>query len=106
MQASSFFFADLQKFMLISEATTNLLFPLHWQHVYVPILPSSLMHFLDAPVPFIMGVYCQTDEDKESLDIPWEVSLSKYSISQKIVPRLFSCYEGAVTSSLLFVINS
>lgn len=28
-----------------------------WQHVYVPILPASLQHFLDAPVPFVMGLH-------------------------------------------------
>lgn len=69
------FYAELHKFMLVTEAITALLFPLHWQHVYVPILPSSLLHFLDAPVPFIMGVYCQTYEDKENLNIPCEVRL-------------------------------
>ena len=81
------FFSELHKFMLIAEAITSLLFPLHWQHVYVPILPSSLLHFLDAPVPFIMGVYCQTDEDKAALDIPCEVRNST-AISIIIAPLL------------------
>ncbi len=42
--------------MLAAECVTSLMFPLLWQHVYVPILPASLEHFLEAPVPFIMGV--------------------------------------------------
>ena len=72
------FLLELHKFMLIAEAITGLLFPLYWQHVYVPILPSSLLHFLDAPVPFIMGVYCHTEEDKALLDIPYEVRINLY----------------------------
>lgn len=42
--------------MLVSEGISAVIFPFHWQHVYVPILPASLLHFLDAPVPFIMGL--------------------------------------------------
>ena len=42
--------------MLVAEGVTALVFPFQWQHVYVPILPASLHHFLDAPVPFIMGL--------------------------------------------------
>lgn len=42
--------------MLVSECMSCLLLPFQWQHVYVPILPHSLHHFLDAPVPFLMGL--------------------------------------------------
>ena len=47
--------------MLVAESLTGLVFPFSWQHVYVPILPASLTHFLDAPVPFIMGLHHGTD---------------------------------------------
>ena len=30
--------------------------PLSWQSMFVPVLPPKLHHFLDAPVPFIVGV--------------------------------------------------
>lgn len=53
--------ADFHKLMVVSECITALLFPFSWQHVYVPILPASLYHFLDAPVPFIMGIHAQND---------------------------------------------
>lgn len=43
--------------MVVAEGTTALLFPFSWPHVYVPILPAELHHFLDAPVPFLMGMY-------------------------------------------------
>lgn len=48
--------------MLVAECMSSLLFPFTWQHVYVPILPPSLQHFLDAPVPFIMGLPAQESQ--------------------------------------------
>lgn len=53
--------ADFHKLMVVSECITALLFPFSWQHVYVPILPASLHHFLDAPVPFIMGLHAHSE---------------------------------------------
>ena len=53
-----------------------IIFPFIWQHVYVPILPPALSHFLDAPVPFLMGIYCASEEDKKNLVLPSEVSLA------------------------------
>ncbi|XP_033217393.1 DENN domain-containing protein 5B isoform X5 [Belonocnema kinseyi] len=53
--------SDFHKLMVVSECITTLLFPFSWQHVYVPILPASLYHFLDAPVPFIMGLHAQSE---------------------------------------------
>ncbi|XP_054009018.1 DENN domain-containing protein 5B isoform X2 [Hylaeus anthracinus] len=53
--------SDFHKLMVVSECITALLFPFSWQHVYVPILPASLHHFLDAPVPFIMGLHAQSE---------------------------------------------
>lgn len=60
--------------MLVAESMTAILFPFIWQHVYVPILPTALSHFLDAPVPFLMGIYCASEEDKQSLALPSEVN--------------------------------
>lgn len=54
--------SDFHKLMVVSECITALLFPFSWQHVYVPILPASLYNFLDAPVPFIMGLHTQNEE--------------------------------------------
>uniref|UniRef100_A0A914XD19 DENN domain-containing protein 5A n=1 Tax=Plectus sambesii TaxID=2011161 RepID=A0A914XD19_9BILA len=46
----------LNRLMLVAESVTALAFPFRWQHVYVPILPYSQALFLEAPVPFIMGL--------------------------------------------------
>ncbi|XP_078359146.1 DENN domain-containing protein 5B-like isoform X2 [Oculina patagonica] len=66
---------DFHKFMLVAESVTAVLFPFSWQHVYVPILPAALSHFLDAPVPFLMGIFCASEEDKKNLVLPSEASL-------------------------------
>ena len=42
--------------MLVCESTCALLYPFAWPHVYVPILPPNLENFLDAPVPYFMGL--------------------------------------------------
>eukprot|EP00730_Choanoeca_flexa_P008070 TRINITY_DN12435_c0_g2_i1.p1 TRINITY_DN12435_c0_g2~~TRINITY_DN12435_c0_g2_i1.p1 ORF type:complete len:875 (+),score=216.20 TRINITY_DN12435_c0_g2_i1:1786-4410(+) len=33
------------------------LFPLHWQQVFIPILPNHLLDYCSAPVPYIVGVH-------------------------------------------------
>lgn len=63
------------------------MYPFVWQHVYVPILPPNLENFLDAPVPYIMGLLrrthdielskrgavCILDIDNGELDLPEEL---------------------------------
>ncbi|KAK9870276.1 hypothetical protein WA026_006363 [Henosepilachna vigintioctopunctata] len=79
---------DCQKLMVVAEGITSLLFPFTWPHVYVPILPASLHHFLDAPVPFVMGLnassenikvaseasLCYVDIDKCKIQLPEETA--------------------------------
>ncbi|CAG9091267.1 unnamed protein product [Plutella xylostella] len=52
--------SDFNKLMLVSECIVSLLLPFTWAHVYVPILPAPLHHFLDAPVPFVMGLHADS----------------------------------------------
>ncbi|CAM9142204.1 unnamed protein product [Chrysoparadoxa australica] len=40
-----------------AEVLTLLLFPLSWTHVYIPVLPESLLGVLTAPMPFLVGVH-------------------------------------------------
>lgn len=66
------------------------MFPFSWPHVYAPILPTSLHHFLDAPVPFVMGLHadsesgikigseatlCYVDIDKKCIQLPEELPI-------------------------------
>lgn len=66
-------FSDYQQLMTVAEGITTLLFPFQWQHVYVPILPASLLHFLDAPVPYLMGLQSKEGTDRSKLELPQEV---------------------------------
>lgn len=74
--------------MIVGECITSLLFPFVWPHVYAPILPAALHHFLDAPVPFVMGLHaesesylkigneatlCCVDIDKKTIQLPEEL---------------------------------
>lgn len=64
---------DYQRLMTVAESITALMFPFQWQHVYVPILPASLLHFLDAPVPYLMGLHSNGQDDRTNLELPQEV---------------------------------
>ncbi|XP_028673631.1 DENN domain-containing protein 5B isoform X4 [Erpetoichthys calabaricus] len=66
---------DYQRLMTVAEGITALLFPFQWQHVYVPILPASLLHFLDAPVPYLMGLQSKEGTDRSKLELPQEANL-------------------------------
>ena len=65
----------LQSLITIAEVLVSLLYPLHWHHVYAPIMPPNQHDLLDAPVPFIMGLNCPPENaTREELDIQDEVS--------------------------------
>ena len=66
--------------MECSEWLTALLCPFTWQHVYVPILPASLHMFLDAPVPYIMGIKPSGDFSPD-VDITNEGSMCMLDLS-------------------------
>jgi hypothetical protein len=38
------------------QAANDLLYPLVWHHIFIPILPESLIDYLSAPMPFLIGV--------------------------------------------------
>ena len=57
--------------MQCAYCSTALLFPFSWHHVFVPILPASQIGFLDAPVPYIMGL--RVDPSSKYLSAPNEV---------------------------------
>ncbi|XP_001605673.1 DENN domain-containing protein 1C isoform X1 [Nasonia vitripennis] len=38
------------------QACNALIYPMIWQHIYIPVLPLSLTDYLLAPMPFLIGV--------------------------------------------------
>ncbi|XP_052340159.1 DENN domain-containing protein 5A-like isoform X5 [Oncorhynchus keta] len=74
-----------QRLMTVAESITALMFPFQWQHVYVPILPASLLHFLDAPVPYLMGLHSNGEGDRTKLELPQEANLCFVDIDNHII---------------------
>ncbi|KAM5137760.1 DENN domain-containing protein 5A isoform 1-T1 [Mantella aurantiaca] len=74
-----------QRLMTVAETITGLMFPFQWQHVYVPILPASLLHFLDAPVPYLMGLHSNGLDDRSKLELPQEANLCFVDIDNHFI---------------------
>jgi hypothetical protein len=54
----------------VTEGLCSLIFPFHWHHVFIPLLPKQCLEFICAPVPYIMGTRSEFLYD---LQIPNEV---------------------------------
>ncbi|KFM26365.1 DENN domain-containing protein 1B [Auxenochlorella protothecoides] len=48
--------ADLGRLTAAVAAAAALLHPFHWQHIFLPLVPASLLDYLAAPMPFLAGV--------------------------------------------------
>ena len=46
------------------QAANLLIYPMHWQHIFIPILPKALTDYLTAPMPFLIGVPTKIMESK------------------------------------------
>lgn len=66
---------------LACHALVNLLYPLKWASIFIPVLPARLLQALEAPCPYIVGVerryeridlpeddYVLVDLDKDTID--------------------------------------
>ena len=38
------------------QAANSIIYPMHWQHIFIPVLPMQLIDYLSAPMPFLIGV--------------------------------------------------
>jgi len=43
-------------FSFCVQAANTLLFPMNWQHIFIPILPKTMIEYVEAPMPFLIGV--------------------------------------------------
>ncbi|CAI5796226.1 Leucyl and cystinyl aminopeptidase [Podarcis lilfordi] len=39
------------------QASLSMLYPMHWQHIYIPVLPSHLLDYCCAPMPYLIGIH-------------------------------------------------
>jgi len=42
-------------------AIKHMVYPLDWQHIFIPILPETLIDYLCAPMPFLIGILSSSE---------------------------------------------
>ncbi|XP_029649417.1 DENN domain-containing protein 1A isoform X3 [Octopus sinensis] len=50
-------------------AAAALIYPMNWQHLFIPILPNSYTDLLSAPMPFMIGVHSTMMEKTKKMDL-------------------------------------
>lgn len=63
-----------------------LILPFVWQSVILPVMPSSMVDFLDAPVPFIAGIQHKTDTVREKSADLIRINVYKNKINYNPTP--------------------
>lgn len=38
------------------QSANDIIYPMIWQHIFIPVLPKALVDYLLAPMPFLIGV--------------------------------------------------
>lgn len=72
---------------LVSEAICHLIYPFQWQYVYIPILFSEGVDYIDAPTPYIMGLHSSVDTSGLLMDGVVIVDIDNNRIStSEVVP--------------------
>lgn len=46
---------NLDRLSACVQAANSFLYPMVWQHIFIPILPMKLREYLQAPMPFLIG---------------------------------------------------
>lgn len=49
--------SNLEKLSCCLQASCRLLYPMSWQHIFIPILPTKLKDYLLAPMPYCVGCH-------------------------------------------------
>ncbi|KAM6065824.1 DENN domain-containing protein 1B isoform 3-T3 [Chlamydotis macqueenii] len=50
-------FVSLSVLTACVHASAALLYPMYWQHIYIPVLPPHLLDYCCAPMPYLIGVH-------------------------------------------------
>ncbi|KAL1805194.1 hypothetical protein ACET3Z_028262 [Daucus carota] len=62
--------------------------PFKWQSLLMPVLPKDMQDFLDAPVPYIVGVKTQTDVLQSKLADVIFIDANKNQVRARAIPEL------------------
>ncbi|KAJ8526541.1 hypothetical protein K7X08_029018 [Anisodus acutangulus] len=69
-------------------AIIPLIRPYQWQSLLMPVLPNDMLDFLDAPVPYIVGVKNKTSEVQSKLTNAILVDANKNQVKSPTLPQL------------------
>ncbi|KAJ7199062.1 hypothetical protein O6H91_Y499200 [Diphasiastrum complanatum] len=53
---------------MVAEAVCHLIYPIKWQHVYIPVLFFGGVDYVEAPTPYLMGLHSGVDTSSLSVD--------------------------------------
>ena len=58
LQEQRILFHSAQTYHLtcVCEAMSALVYPLTWNHVFIPVLPHQLLHYVEAPMAYLIGI--------------------------------------------------
>lgn len=119
-RSTVFISTDENRLMCCTYSVLALIFPFHWNMVYVPILPINLLDYLYSPVTFIFGVHskniseiysrvsdtvCIIDLDNNRFlvsDIP---SFHRKSSANIVLPQLPEHYGKKLKKTLLVALT-
>ncbi|KAI3410839.1 uncharacterized protein J3R85_018350 [Psidium guajava] len=62
--------------------------PYQWQSLLMPVLPNDMLEFLDAPVPYIVGVKNKTSEVQSKIANVILVDANKNQVKSPSIPQL------------------
>lgn len=68
---------------IVAESICHLIYPIKWQHVYIPVLFYGGLIFIDAPPPYLMGLHSGVDTSDLNMDRVVVVDLDHNQITCK-----------------------
>lgn len=80
----------LKRLSACVQSANDLIYPMHWQHIFIPVLPLSLIEYLSAPMPFLVGV---PEEVMKVRYLSWLVLFFNY-LSQRFEWRKLHYWTG------------
>ena len=92
----------------ITQGLLSLIFPFSWLYTYIPILPMSLIDYLDSPIPYIIGMLGNTvDINELNEKFPGHVicDLNSSTINKNGISFLSNIEEDIIKKKIRFLYN-